>query len=257
MFVEASLRLPRNQADLERFEAEVVTAKQAGASVVRTVIPSQGSGRRYEAYDSAEAFQEARRRGRRALEWAQPVMARQRLRLAVENHKDERLVERLETLKSLGSEYIGACVDVGNDLSFLEDPMEVVEAYAPWAFSVHLKDMAVEEYADGFLLAEVPLGQGLLDVAALVRVLRRHQPHVRFSLEMITRDPLKVPCLTDRYWAAMGDVPARYLARTLRMVRTQARPEPLPRVSHLPLARQLEREDANVRQCLTDAATWL
>jgi 3-oxoisoapionate decarboxylase len=257
MFFEASSRLPRDQADLERFEAEVVTAQEAGATVVRTVMPSRGSGRRYEAYDSAEAFHQDRARGRRALELAEPVMARRRMRLAVENHKDERIPERLETLRSISSEWVGACVDTGNDISFLEDPMEVVDAYAPWAFSVHLKDMAVQEYEDGFLLWEVPLGEGLLDVPKVVRVLRSHHPQVRLSLEMMTRDPLKVPCLTDRYWAAMGDIPGRNLARTLRMVRTHGHKEPLPRVSHLPLSEQLEIEDANVRKCLTYAAARL
>jgi sugar phosphate isomerase/epimerase len=257
MFIEASVGLPRDRADVERFEAEIKTAGEAGVTVARTVIPSQGSGRRYEAYDSDEAFQQTRARGRRMLELAEPVMARHRMRLAVENHKDDRIPERLETLKAIGSEYVGACVDTGNDISFLEDPMAVIEAYAPWAFSVHLKDMAVQEYDEGFLLAEAPLGEGVLDLPAVVRILRGRRPDVRFSLEMMTRDPLKVPCLTDRYWAAMGDIPARNLARTLRMVRARSPKEPLPRVGHLPLSEQLDIEDANVRKCLAYGAGLL
>jgi sugar phosphate isomerase/epimerase len=253
MFVEASIRLPKDQADLDRFEAEVVTAANAGASVLRVVMPSQGSGRRYEAFDSADAFQETHKRGRRMLEWAEPIVARRRMRLAVENHKDDLVPERLETLKSISSEYVGACVDTGNDISFLEDPIAVVEAYAPWAFAVHLKDMAVQEYDEGFLLAEVPLGEGVLDLPRVVQILRHHHPEVRFCLEMMTRDPLTIPCLTDRYWAAMGDVPGRNLARTMRMVRTHSRKEPLPQISHLPLSEQVEIEDINVRKCLAYA----
>ena len=38
--------------------------------------------------------------------------------------------------------------------------MEVVEALAPRAFTTHFKDMALEEYEQGFLLSEVPLGTG-------------------------------------------------------------------------------------------------
>jgi sugar phosphate isomerase/epimerase len=254
MFVEASIGLPRDQADVERFETEVAACQDAGVKVLRTVLPSQGSGRRYEAYDSGDDFQQARKRGLQALQWAEPVVARRKVRLAVENHKDEFVRERLETLRSIGSEYVGVCVDTGNDLSFLEDPMAVVEAYAPWAFSVHLKDMAVQEYDDGFLLAEVPLGEGILDLTKVVSVLRRHHPEVRFSLEMITRDPLKIPCLTDRYWQAMGGVPARNLARTLRLARTAGRKEPLPSVGRLSLAQQIELEDLNVKKCLAYAA---
>jgi 3-oxoisoapionate decarboxylase len=254
MFVEASVRLPQGQADVERFETEVAACQNAGVKVLRTVLPSQGSGRRYEAYDSIDDFRQARKRGLQALQWAEPVVARRKVRLAVENHKDEFVHERLETLKSIGSEYVGVCVDTGNGLSFLEDPMAVVEAYAPWAFSVHLKDMAVQEYDEGFLLSEVPLGEGILDLAKVVSVLRKHHPEVRFSLEMITRDPLKIPCLTDRYWQAMADVPARNLARTLSLVRTAGRKEPLPSISQLAPAQQIELEDSNVRKCLAYAA---
>jgi hypothetical protein len=128
----------------------------------------------------------------------------------------------------------------------------VVEAYAPWAFSVHAKDQAVGEYEDGFLFADVPLGKGFLDLKAMVRILRAARPEARYSLEVITRDPLKVPYLTEKYWATFGDVPACDLARTLRTVKAHARTD-LPRVSHLPLADQVKREELNVTESLAYA----
>jgi len=252
MFLEGTGGLPKDQADLERFEAEVVTAKNAGAAVIRVVLPSKGSGRRYEAYKSVDEFRQTRDRGRQMLELAEPIVARHRIRLAVENHKDERVPEKLETIKRISSEYVGMCVDTGNDLAFLEDPMEVIEAYTPWAFSVHLKDAAVREYEDGFLLADVPLGEGILDLPKMVQTLRSRHPEVGFSLEMMTRDPLKVPCLTEAYWAAMGDIPGSYLARTLKMVRTWGK-QSLAQVSQLSMSEQFVLEDANVRKCLAYA----
>ena len=101
--------------------------------------------------------------------------------------------------------------------------MEVVEALAPRAFTTHFKDMGLEEYREGFLLAEVPLGTGVLDLPRVVRILRAARPEIRFNLEMITRDPLKVPCLTERYWATFPDLPGRHLARTLSLVRDHPR----------------------------------
>ncbi len=257
MFLEGTGGLPRDQADLERFEAEVVTAQNAGATVIRVVLPSKGSGRRYEAFKSAEEFRQTRDRGRKMLELAEPIMARHRIRLAVENHKDERVPEKLETLKRISSEYVGMCVDTGNDIAFLEDPMEVIEAYAPWAFSVHLKDAAVREYEDGFLLADVPLGEGILDLPKVVRILRDRHPEVHFTLEMMTRDPLKVPCLTEGYWSAMDDIPGSHLARTLKMVRARGGNQPLPQVSQLPVSEQFALEDANVKKCLAYAKEHL
>src|SRR5436305_1935604 len=38
LYVEGSLGTPRDRADLKRFEAEVRTAREAGATVVRTVM---------------------------------------------------------------------------------------------------------------------------------------------------------------------------------------------------------------------------
>lgn len=249
MFLEGLVSPPSGPADVERFDAQLTTARRAGVAVVRTVIMP---GRRYEFFDSAVKFREYAERGRRALELAEPVAAKRQVRLAVENHKDQRVPERLELLQRLSSPWIGACVDVGNSFALLENPLAVVEAYAPWALTVHLKDQTVQEYEDGFLLGDAALGQGFLDLKQMVQVLRQAKPDVRFSLEVITRDPLQVPCLTEKYWATLAGVPGADLARTLRIVRAQAQ-KTLPRVSELPPADRSEFEEQNVRQSLAYA----
>src|SRR5262249_274114 len=152
---------------------------------------------------------------------------------AVENHKDFDSKALVELLKAIDSPQVGACVDTGNSLALLEPPLETVEALAPHAFSTHLKDLGVEEYADGFLMSEVPLGAGFLDLARIVEELRRAKHAPRLNLEMITRDPLKIPCLTERYWATLEHLPGRRLAGALALVRKHAGKKPLPRVSNL------------------------
>ena len=88
--------------------------------------------------------------------------------------------------------------------------------------------------SDGFLLAEVPLGDGVPRPAAgSSRRSAQARPEIRLNLEMITRDPLKVPCLTEKYWATFADLPGRHLARTLALVRAHAAKHPLPRISGL------------------------
>src|SRR5262249_15496213 len=118
-------------------------------------------------------------------------------------------------------------------------------------------DMAVEEYDQGFLLSEVSLGEGFLDLAKIVSILREARPETQFSLEMITRDPLQVPCLTAKYWAALEDLTGRQLARTLAMVRQHKPRRPLPRVTHLPRQEQLALEEKNVQACLAYAKKHL
>ena len=232
MYLEGIVALPREQADLERFEAEIRTASRLGARVVRTVLLS---GRRYETFASIAAFRRFAESSAHALMLAAPVVARHDIRLAVENHKDWRAEELIRVLKQAGNDHIGVCLDTGNSIALLEDPMEVVESLAPIAFTTHFKDMAVEEYRDGFLLSEVPLGTGILDLPRVIKALRAAHPDIRFNLEMITRDPLKVPCLTEGYWSTFPELPGRHVARALSLVRSHPRPQPLPRISQLPI----------------------
>ncbi|MCL5279267.1 MAG: sugar phosphate isomerase/epimerase [Planctomycetes bacterium] len=254
MYVEGSTSLAGSRFDAERFEKEVVTAKAAGATVVRTVVIP---GRRYEQFRSAEEFAGASQQAAQRLRQVEPIMMRHRMRLAVENHKCHRVAERLDLLKQLGSEWIGMCVDTGNSFALCEDPMEVVRAYAPFAFSVHVRDQGVQEYEDGFLFTDLALGQGFLDVPTTVRVLREARPELRFSLEMIARDPLKVPVLTSKYWATMPDVPAANLAWTLRTVKAQMPRAPLPTIDSLPLEQRVQYEQRMVEDSLAYAREHL
>ncbi len=249
MFIEGSAGLPRTELDVERFDTTVRTAKEGGAAVIRVAI----GGRRYEQFDRAEQFKAFAERTIKSLRLAELVAARHRMQLAIENHKDWRIEQMLDMLGSIDSEYVGVCVDTGNSFALLEDPMAVVEAYAPYGFAAHLKDMAVAEYEEGFLLADAVLGEGILDLARMVKILRKARPEIQFSLEMATRDPLKVPCLTEKYWATFEDVPGSDLARTLKYVRANESQERLPKVNHLPLDELVKLEEQNIKKCLAFA----
>jgi sugar phosphate isomerase/epimerase len=245
MYLEGSVRLPRDSSDVERFTAEVRTARACGAEVLRTVLLE---GRRYEVFDSAEAFRRAADRARQSLALARPVIERHGARLAVENHKDWQAPALVELIRAVDSPGVGVTLDFGNSVALLESPQETAEVLAPYVFTTHVKDMGVEEYADGFLLSEVPLGTGFLDLPRIVATVRKARPDVRLNLEMITRDPLKVPCLAGKYWATLEHVPARRLADALALVRRHAAKEHLPQVGGLSREEQLRREDENVRQ---------
>ena len=253
LFVEAIVRPPKDESDVDRFDVELQTAAAVGALAVRTtIIP----GRRYEYFDSLEMFNEFAARGRRMLELAAPVAEKHRIPIAVENHKDQRDDERIALFEHIDSEYVGACVDTGNSFALLEDPIQTDRDFAPWAHSVHLKDQALQLYDEGFLLADIPLGQGGLDLKCMVAILKKAKPDINFSLELITRDPLKVPCLTEKYWSTFPTLPGRDLAGTLRYVRDHTS-ENLQYVSRMSPDERLAREDANVRESLNYARSEL
>ncbi len=250
MYVEASISPPQSKEDVARFERDVRTAKACGAVVGRTVIMP---GRRYEQFKSLAEFRQFEQRGLQSLRWAEPVLTRNKFRLAVENHKDQRIAEKLATIKRLSSEYIGLCVDVGNSFTLLEDPLETVRAYAPWAFTVHFKDQAVRENPEGFWFADVALGEGFLDLRTMVQVLRAAKPNIHLNLETISRDPLNVAIFKNDFWVTLPDTPASELARTLRVLKTQASAQPFVLVSQLPVDQQLAFELGNVQRSLTYA----
>ncbi len=247
MYVEGMIELPKSASDLDRFETQLRASKEVGASVLRSVC---GSGRRYEAMQSRQQFEEFKTDSLKSIEKALPIAERLGVQLAIENHKDWRSEEMAQWLTRLSSPHLGVCLDTGNNIALLEDPYKVVETLAPWAITTHLKDMAVAECPQGFLLAEVPFGEGMLDIASIVATIRKARPNARFNLEMITRDPLLVPCLESRYWLAMEDVPAKELAATMSMVKLHGRSDRLKTISSLAVDEQLRVEQLHVQQCV-------
>lgn len=253
LFIDAIIKPPKDRDDVSRFEAEVMTAKAVKVQAARTtIIP----GRRYERFKTLAEFREFEARGQKMLERAAPVVEKHRIRFAVENHKDQRIDERIALFKHLDSEFIGACVDTGNSFALLDGAYEPLKALAPYAFTVHLKDQALQEYDAGFLLGDIPLGHGSFDLKKMVNIIKKAKPDVRFALELITRDPLRVPCMTPQFYATMSSVDAADLARAMSFVREYTTNE-LQQVSKLAKAKQVELEDANVLASIQYAAIEL
>jgi sugar phosphate isomerase/epimerase len=245
------LLAPLPEADPEPFDRVVRLAREAGAESIRSVCLA---GRRYETFRSMDDWKDFVRSSQRRLSLAVPVAEKRRLPLGIENHKDWTAEEMPELFRQYSSEYFGACIDFGNNLALLDEPMELIEALAPWVINTHVKDIAVEEYADGFLMSEVALGKGIIDLKRAIGILRQRRPRVRFTMDMLVRDPLRIPCLTDAYWATFERPDARRLARILRLVRLSPPREPLPRVSGLGREEALALEDRILAECRRYAA---
>jgi len=115
----------------------------------------------------------------------------------------------------------------------------------------------VQNYADGFLLSEVVFEDGFMDIPAMWAVLKKANPAILPVHEMITRDPLKVPVLTDKYWATWPERSGKFLAETIRLVNANQSKKPLPILSTLPAEAQLKAEEENNRRCFAWAKSAL
>jgi 3-oxoisoapionate decarboxylase len=249
--------LPRSDSDLPAYEAAVKAAKEAGVISMHTAMTQ----RRYEQFDTLEAFRKDFERCQTTIARAEPVLRKYGMRLGIENHKGWRSAEQAAWLRRVSSEWVGVHFDFGNNVSLCEDPAETLRNLLPYAFACHLKDMAVEPYEDGFLLSEVPLGEGFLDIPGMVAKLRAKDPNMPFDLEMITRDPLKIPVFTDKYWVTFDDpaspLPGRDLAHTLELVHKHKPKAPLPQTTGLTTAAFMKLEDDCISRSIAYARQHL
>ncbi|MCC7175329.1 MAG: sugar phosphate isomerase/epimerase [Bryobacterales bacterium] len=242
--------LPKDPSGVEAFDAAVKACKEAGAMNLRAAM----TGRRYEEFDTFEKFKANFEQCQKQVALAEPVLRKHRIALALENHKGWRAEEHAAWLKRTGSEWLGVHFDFGNNVALCEDPAETLKTLYPHIISCHIKDMAVEMYDDGFLLSEVPLGEGFLDIQGMVTNLQKKDPNMAFNLEMMTRDPLRIPVFTPGYWATFDDVysplPGRDLARVLDLVRKNKPKQPLWYTTKMSADAVLKLEDLNNRKCI-------
>ncbi len=250
MRVLTDIPLPKDAAGLAEYERLVKAAKDGGAIACRAAL----TARRYEAFERFADWKAEFERHQKQVELAEPVLRGFRLPLYLENHKGWRSAEQAAWMKRLGSEWVGVHFDFGNNVALCEDPMETLGTLLPYTGACHIKDMAVEPYEEGFLLSEVPLGDGFLDLKRMVALLQQKDPHMPLDLEMITRDPLKIPVFTKKYWATFDDtgspLPGRDLARTLEIVKKNTPKKPLPHTTGLSLDVQLRLEQDCVRRSI-------
>ncbi len=252
MYLE--VMVPIAAEDPEPFRQALRQAKDVGATVVRAGCLG---GRRYETFKTLADWKTFVARSQASIKAMVPILEQEKVTMALENHKDWTKDEFLAILAQYKSEYFGVCIDTGNNISLLDDPYEIVEALAPYATSTHIKDMAWQEAKGGFEMAEVPLGEGSLDMKRILNTIHQARPNCRFNLETITRDPLYVPCLDAQYWLTMSDRKATDLARTLSMVKTKRANLPIPRTSGLDKRTILRMEEDAVRISLAFARTQL
>ncbi len=209
MYIEAMVPIPKPDGDTAEFERALDTAQQVGAVAMRSACLGT---RRYETFHSEAAWREHVAQSHASIEAARPVLDRYKIPLGLENHKDWTADELAALMHKYGTEYLGVCLDFGNNLSLLDQPMQVIDTLAPFSVCVHLKDMATAPSKDGFLLSEVLLGTGYLDLPTAIAKVREHRPNIRLSLEMITRDPLRCSLprgfllgdLSGQEWASAG-----------------------------------------------------
>src|SRR6185295_2600107 len=96
MWIEGMAPVPRN-GDAAAFERSLIEAKAAGATVVRAAMLS---GRRYESFATLAEWKKWVDQSYEALRLMVPILEKQKITLAIENHKDWTLEELQRLMKT-------------------------------------------------------------------------------------------------------------------------------------------------------------
>jgi sugar phosphate isomerase/epimerase len=116
----------------------------------------------------------------------EPELEKRGVLLAIENHDRFQCQTLVEVLEKTDSDRFGVCLDTVNSFGALEGTEAVVEALAPWAVNLHIKDFVVRRVDSmlGFTIEGRPAGQGQLDIPWLLDKLAEYGRDCNAVLEL-------------------------------------------------------------------------
>ena len=175
---------------------------------VRHVITTEGDPKTAfgEALSRDEQIFSIREKLHAPIEWAEELGVE--LLLETHGRVTDTAAGMAELLDALGHEKtVGVCLDTGNSWLGGGEPLEFIEKLAPRIKHVHWKDMAAEwEPKRGTLygcgMAVIPLGDGVIDLPAIVTALKDAGFDGATTLEVAGADNVKLSAQRLREWGA-------------------------------------------------------
>jgi len=143
------------------------------------------------------------------------------VKIALENHAgDMQAREVLTIIQEAGPDFVGSCLDTGNPMWVMENPLVTMELLGPHVLTTHVRDSAVFEHPRGAAAQWVALGDGNVDLPALVALHRRLCPDASMHLEIITgRPPQVVPYFESDFWRWFRKMPAQDFVRFVELAK--------------------------------------
>ena len=144
------------------------------------------------------------------------------VKIAVENHSGDMQARELKMLiEEAGKDYVAACLDTGNPMWCVEDPLWALEVLAPYVMTTHIRDSVVYEHPRGAAAQWVALGDGVIDFKKFVARFRELCPTACMQLENITgRPPTVLPYLEPSFWQTYPKANAAEFARFVAIAKS-------------------------------------
>ncbi len=166
------------------------------------------------------------------------------IKIAIENHAGDMQSHEVKRLiEESGRDFVGSCLDSGNPLWTLEDPLVALDTLHPYVLTSHLRDSAVWATPEGAAVAWVRMGEGNVHIEEFVRKYSELCPGRALSLESIVTGPRIYAYRSPGFWDAYHDIPAWEFERFVEIAE-RGKPHPAPaRGGSREEAQQRERED--------------
>jgi len=144
------------------------------------------------------------------------------IKFAVENHAGDMQAREVKVLiEEAGKDYVASCLDTGNPMWVVEDPMVALEILGPYVVTTHIRDSAVFEHPRGAAAQWVALGEGnSIDFSRFLPLYKQLCPNAVMQLEIITgRPPEVLPYFEADFWKAFPNTPASEFVRFVALAR--------------------------------------
>lgn len=207
--------------DADELRALLPIAVALGARTVRATISAILCGDRRAVRDTWPGYLAAIERRLRAI---RPLAEELGVAIGLENHQDVTSDELVALCEEVGSPQIGVTLDAINPLAVAEDPLVFARRVAPYLKHVHLKDYHLHRTPQGYRLVRCAVGDGVLDVPAILELCAREAPTATIAVEMGALEARHVRLLEDDFWAGYQPRPVAEVLPALRLREIAARP---------------------------------
>jgi 3-oxoisoapionate decarboxylase len=144
------------------------------------------------------------------------------IKIAIENHSGDMQAREVKMLiEAAGKDFVGSCLDTGNPMWVVENPLVTLEILGPYVVTTHVRDSAVFEHPRGAAAHWVALGDGSVDFQSFLALFQKLCPKAAMQLEIITgRPPTVLPYLEADFWKVFPNTPAWEFSRFVALAKS-------------------------------------